>query len=272
MLTKSLQRLFLTYFLICLVIILCEYGSYYFYPFGIIILAHLYITLALFGHEGTHFLLHPNRKVNTFVARYFCHFPFVISHSHYSYNHLRHHRFLGSEKDPDLILYKYSYPSVRAWLMSEFINIITLRSSLVFIQYFTGIPDWVKNGFKLSYKHDYYPFFIFWILIVSVLSYFDIGKYFLLYWMCPVILAVPWINIFNNFQHFSLDPGQGFSSSNLIFKNKILQEFLFPLNLNFHHTHHSDTQIPYYELSAHPLSQSNKVGFKQKAREVYTGW
>lgn len=266
--TKSIRRLILTYILAILAILLCEKISFYLYPLVVIFLSHLVFTLVLLGHEGTHFLIHPNKRINTFVARYFCHFPFFISHSHYSFNHLMHHRFLGSPRDPDGSFYGKSFSSLGSWLFAEVVDFVSLKTVMNFLNYFTGIPIWIKSGLKSSYKNDYWQLILYWVGVIAIANYFSIGKELVLYVIIPILVALPWVNIVNSFQHLSLDKNRNVETTNVYFENKILQEFLFPVNINYHETHHADVQIPYYELADHPLSQQRK-SFRDKAREVF---
>src|SRR5262245_7975125 len=57
-------------------------------------------ALGILMHDGTHFRLFSNRKANRILADLFCAFPVGLSTSYYAHQHLDHHRYLNSERDP----------------------------------------------------------------------------------------------------------------------------------------------------------------------------
>ncbi|MEO0414179.1 MAG: fatty acid desaturase, partial [Verrucomicrobiota bacterium] len=59
--------------------------------------------IALLGHEASHLLLHPNRKVNDICADLFCFFPIFASLAQYRAKHLPHHLHPNDQnQDPNL--------------------------------------------------------------------------------------------------------------------------------------------------------------------------
>lgn len=74
---------------------------------------HLHRLLIL-GHEAAHYLLFRNRAVNDFIANVLCFFPVGATVEGYRDWHLRHHRFVGTADDPELIIKRgwwYARPS-----------------------------------------------------------------------------------------------------------------------------------------------------------------
>jgi len=63
------------------------------------------LGLAILNHDGAHFTLHPDRKVNDWVSQWLLNRPLfggsVIGYRKY---HLNHHRFTQQDNDPDLHL------------------------------------------------------------------------------------------------------------------------------------------------------------------------
>ena len=62
------------------------------------------LGLAILMHDGAHGLLHPNRRINDFVARWFCGEPVGATLSSYRQVHFKHHKFTQQPEDPDLAL------------------------------------------------------------------------------------------------------------------------------------------------------------------------
>lgn len=54
-------------------------------------------------HEGTHFILFANRRLNELASDWLAAFPLVTTTYHYRLHHLAHHQFVNDhERDPDI--------------------------------------------------------------------------------------------------------------------------------------------------------------------------
>ena len=266
----AVWRLISTYGTIFFTIFICETISFWFYPVAILILANQYSTLMLLGHEGVHGVLHKNRFVNRAFARYFCHFPFLISHTHYSMNHLRHHRYLGTNDDPDSNIYKQSYPSFSKWVAISIRDTINFSLLRRFLSYFNGSKSYFDGKYPYNIKTDYLSFYCFWALVVASVFFFGVQNYFSIYWSFPLILSMPWIQLMNSYQHYSEDGPIAGLAYNIILQNK-LQKYLFPININFHEVHHQRPDIPYYELPLHYVKSQNSIVFSEFSKRVFSG-
>ena len=76
---------------------------------GIGLLGGRQLGLAGLMHECGHHNLFAHRKLNDRVGQWLCAWPIMADLHRYARGHLRHHRYAGSEKDPDLPNYQ-SYP------------------------------------------------------------------------------------------------------------------------------------------------------------------
>lgn len=266
---RPIARLTFSYFLIFLLIYLCENVTFLIYPLVLISFPHLFLTIILFGHEGTHQNIHPNKKLNLFITRYFCHFPFFVSHSQYSFYHLSHHRFLGTAKDPDLYFYKSGYKSVGAFLKEALINLVTLQYVVKFIQYFNGLPTWLMGKKTDNYKNDYLAFLFFWTILIIFISYFNIWLPYLIYILIPNLILLPWVYLLNKYQHFAPAVLDNPYSANVKLNNSLLQHYLFPLNVNFHKTHHQSPSTPYYLLPEQELSNKDNILFSEFNSHIF---
>lgn len=246
----SYRRILITYLFIIFIIFLNENISFWFYPVSIFILGHLYLTLVLLGHEGAHGLLHKNPKINTLITSLFCHFPVFVSHAQYRFLHLHHHRFQNTKNDFDYPFYDKTYPSFKSFLWDSLIQTITFRYFVNFLTYFNGLNLWLMKRQQPNYKKDYPYFIIFWISILYICFQYNLWRQLVLYWFIPNWIFLFWIYLLNLYQHVTL------KTHNVIINNKWISEFLFPLNINYHYTHHKHPNIPYYQLDTHPASNS----------------
>src|SRR5262245_14521398 len=81
-------------------------NAWWAYAVAIVIIGSRQNALATLAHEAWHSLLFPSRALNHFVGRWFYSYPLGIMYYHDRTRHLRHHREVGHDHDPDWINYK----------------------------------------------------------------------------------------------------------------------------------------------------------------------
>jgi len=72
------------------------------YIFPLVIIASRQHALLVIMHDAVHFTFLKNHKVADFVTNVLAAYPIFITTENFRYTHLLHHRFLNSERDPDL--------------------------------------------------------------------------------------------------------------------------------------------------------------------------
>ncbi len=78
------------------------WGHWYGYVLAIVVIATRQHALAVLMHDGAHRSLFTSRRVNDVVSDLLLAFPLFISTSLYRRHHLDHHRYLNTDRDPDL--------------------------------------------------------------------------------------------------------------------------------------------------------------------------
>lgn len=267
---RSLIRLLSTYLIIIAVIYICERISFWFYPLAVFILGSQYLTLTLLGHEGVHGLIHKNRFINRTVARYLCYSPFLISHTHYSMNHLRHHRNLGTADDPDVNIYQDAYPSFGNWVKVSIVNTLNLSLIKQFLGYFNGSIYFLRGDYPFKIKTDYFELLVFWLIVVAIVFAFKLQVAFALYWFVPLLVILPWVRLLNSYQHYSEEGIISGRAYNILFRNSFLKELLFPINIGYHEIHHQRPDIPYYRLPEYYLKTNNSIPFKEFSKKIFS--
>ncbi len=189
----ALWRIFCCYLIIGISIYACEFISFWLYPFALVALGSQFLTLGMLGHEATHGHLHKVRSLNELIGRYFCHFPVLASHSHFSMTHLKHHREVGKQTDPDFLIYQNSFSSLGAWIKSSFLETITLKLYANYLVYFNGANFYLTGKYPFKIKTDYRRFFGFWLVIFLMCLNFKLIPQLFLYGIFPGFLWMPWI-------------------------------------------------------------------------------
>ena len=232
-------------------ITLCERIDFRFYPLAILIHGHSFLRLMNLGHEGIHGLLAPNRKLNDFLSRYLCLFPIFVSHSRFKTLHMLHHRFLNDPLDPDYFQFKMFPARLGAWLRSFTLERLKLRYTRDYVNYFTEIPDRLsklqgKRGGLATIRSDFLAFCFFWTFALTVLALTGLIVPFVIYWILPAMLTLPWIRMVTALQHGGF-PRNHIQSRSVLGRG-LLFRFLFPVHLNFHGEHHLNPGVPHYNL------------------------
>lgn len=253
----SIRRLVFSYIFIFIIIKIDQSTNSIFYPLTVLALSHLYLTIILLGHEGAHGLLHRNSSVNTLIARFFCHFPFFISHNHYRFLHMHHHRFENTSRDYDYPFYQKKFSSYYHFAQVSLINTFTFRYLYHFITYFNGINKWLIKRNEFNYKNDYFQFLLYWGITIIIITFSRNWLNFFIYLFIPNWLILFWIYTLNLYQHVNN------KTHNIILSNRFLKEFLFPLNINYHLTHHQTQNLPYYQLETNELSKRDFISISK---------
>jgi fatty acid desaturase len=73
------------------------------YVFTVVLIGARQYALLILMHAATHYRLLKNRRLNDVVADLFLAWPTLLGLRGFRCNHLAHHRFLNSARDPDLL-------------------------------------------------------------------------------------------------------------------------------------------------------------------------
>jgi len=87
-------------------------------PLAIILLGNRQLALAVLTHEAAHRSLFRTRWLNPLVGQWLCAYPTWNDTARYREHHLRHHRWAGTDRDPDLALIE-PFPTTRASLLRK---------------------------------------------------------------------------------------------------------------------------------------------------------
>jgi fatty acid desaturase len=89
-------------------------------PLAVVIIGARQLGLAILMHDAAHGALHPDPKINDWVAEWVCGGP-LISYRTY---HLQHHKYAQQAEDPDLVL-SAPFPISRASLRRKIVRDLT---------------------------------------------------------------------------------------------------------------------------------------------------
>jgi len=201
-------------------------------------------------HDGMHYLLHPNRKVNDWICRLFIAWPLFLSLERVRNAHMAHHKYLKTDGDPESVHLNYEefhFPKTRTSL------------ALIFLKDLTGINfvyyrlKKVVNFLSGKTQPSKYPNFdpraiIFYVSILALFVYMNWEVKFLIYWVVPYATLYQALNRLRlSTEHFHIPANKLFQTRTV--NLNIVERFFFsPHNLGFHAEHHLYPAVPFYRL------------------------
>jgi fatty acid desaturase len=148
---------------IALAIYVCvHFDKWWLYPFAIFLIGTRQHALGIMAHESVHFAVAAERRWNDLLGNLFAAYPISYSIQGYRTNHLRHHRWLETKKDPErtaLDLYpdEWTYPMRRLKFYTLLLRdalMIRGRHAVDLIGYVWEVPAqmWLHAAIVLLYQ------------------------------------------------------------------------------------------------------------------------
>ena len=214
-------------------------------------------ALAVLMHDAAHYRMLDHRGWNDFVGHWLCAKP-IASHLYiYRTVHLRHHRYLHTDKDPDLSL-SAPFPCGRLSFVRKL-----LRDA-------TGISALVMRGYvqvdKETERMRFTPFsgnlFRYWMpptvatralaaVVIGALVYAGYGPALLVLWVLPLLIVYQVIlRMRGVLEHAAVpdkvDPLR--NARTVVSRNPLARFFLNPHHVAYHLEHHLYPGVPHYHL------------------------
>jgi len=224
----------------------------YAYALAIIVIGGRQNALATLAHEGWHSLLSPSRRFNHTLAAWFYAYPIGILYHHDRERHLRHHREVGHDYDPDWINYTsrgretsgrvfWYFASLLAGrlLFSTLLSFVKRGRPRINVESQKGVLaellgvlvcQAVLFGLLLAATHQWWTYFLLWALPLATFAGF-----------------------FANFRAFiehvaMRDDVATEDRLRDIRAGMIERFFIAPSHFNYHALHHAYPSLPHYNL------------------------
>jgi fatty acid desaturase len=182
-------------------------------------------------HEGSHYNLFKNKKLNNILAPLYS-LPFFVTITQYRDYHTDHHYKMNTEADH--IVEDYEIHG----LNNTNKNMFWLWFIKPIVGY--GAYFYIRHAIELNPLKSALQMLIFWIPIFGVFIYFGRLDILIFYWFVPFLWSFTshlyWSEIN---EHYNTKSG---TRSDLGFKNHILH------NAGYHYVHHHYPSIPWYLL------------------------
>jgi fatty acid desaturase len=226
------------------------------YILAVMLIGARQLGLAILEHDAAHGALHPNAKLNDWLAEWLCGGPVGGSLKRYRPYHLTHHKYTEQPEDPDLVLSK-PFPITRTSLHRKIIRDLTGQT--FFKQRIQPTINRVRNAMKgVSRKPPRVPdrpvlrFWIVNLVAIGVLTYFGYWWAWLALWVVPLATWFPLVTRLRNIAEHAMvettdDP---FTHARTTLANPIERLLIAPFWVHFHAEHHLFMYLPCYNLAA----------------------
>ena len=233
------------------------------YLLAVLIIGARMHALAILMHDATHFRFLQNRKWNDLVTNITTMYPMFSTIERYRQNHLRHHKNLNTEQDPDWAA-KLDNPAYRFpksnW---EFIGTLVSYFAL-----YPGIRDAISILKRFaptekpaaSARGGAQARLAFYMALIGVLTLFNLWKAYALFWLVPYVSTLFMFQYIRSVaEHFgALKYDHELNSSRTVKPTAIERFFLAPHHVGYHLEHHLYPGVPFYNLPAlHNLLMQN---------------
>jgi fatty acid desaturase len=218
-------------------------------------------ALLILMHDGTHYRLFRNRRINDWVTEVLLAWPHLVTMRSYRENHLAHHSYVNTDNDPDWLRKKgnaeWYFPQSARSLFGIFlrdligiggINLIRLGASLS------------SSAAQVSSKAFARIRLTFYIGVIGGLIIIGCGKALLLYWVIPYFTWLILImRVRSIAEHFAINGEPGiYGQIRTTYAGLLARIFVAPKNVNYHIEHHFFPSVPFHRLpKLHSLLMSN---------------
>ena len=207
---------------------------------SILLLAGRQLGLEVLTHDCSHSVLFRYKRVNELIGNWLCGALTNTNLYRYRDYHLDHHRYAGTQKDPDLYLAQM-YPVPADSMRRKLLRDISGR---------TGLRDtWRQLRAMKPVRNA--PFFVSHAVMLAVLAWAGVVWVYLLWWAAyvfvyPLITRIRYMGEHGvAIDYASDDPRENTSSTLASLWERLL---LAPNRVNYHLEHHLLASVPLYRL------------------------
>ena len=249
-------------------------------PLAVLIIGARQLGLFILMHDAAHGLLHPNRRINDAVARWFC----SSSLGEYRPYHLQHHRYVQQAEDPDLGL-SAPFPISRASLKRKLFRDLTgqtfykQRLAPLFAAAVepSPLPSAPAKSSPLARNSQElvrgWRFVIGNALGFAVFAAAGFWWVWIVMWLLPMATWLPLVTRIRNIAEHALvgrDQPDPLRQARTTHASLIERALLAPYWVNYHLEHHLFTQVPCWKLpQAHALLQQRGVTARMEVQPGY---
>ena len=239
-------------------------ACWHYFHWALYVLAVLFIgarqhDLLVLMHDGAHYRLFKNRKLNDWMSELFLTWPFFVVSTHgYRANHWAHHRHLNTAEDPDLVgkvgphwTFPMPLPKLIWIIVSDSLGLAQLRTLVI-------IRRMHKPG--ATPKEFVRAKIVFCIVLLAGITLAKLWIPFLLFWLVPFLTWTPTVlRLRAVAEHYGIHAALPVGTrTRTVLPNLLDRLFFVNHAVWFHSEHHFYPSVPLHrlgELHAHLMER-----------------
>jgi fatty acid desaturase len=260
-------------------------SSTYWHP-ALYLLAVIWIgarqhALAILMHDGAHYRLHPNKRVNDVVGELLLAWPLLITLRKYRASHFAHHRTPNTQEDPD---WTRKMKAEREWLfpMKGLLLARLLLGDMIGLGARRLVMDMTflsKQSSEGQRQPGSAKAFVaarvgVYAAAAIVFTVFHGWTGFLMYWVVPLLTwLVMVLRLRSIAEHFAIEHDHPYTEARTTFPSLLERLLIAPKNVNYHLEHHLYPSVPFYLLPKLHASLMEVEQYRTKAHltQSYAG-
>ena len=221
-------------------------------------------ALLILMHDGVHYRLFRDRRLNDWTAEIILAWPNLISARAYRRNHFAHHRYLNTAQDPDWARRQGDLSWVFPMRLRRLAMLILRDASglgaifyLMLVRTLLSKDSGGSRGF-LAARYGFYAG------VIIVFAWFGALHLLLMYWLVPLFTWLIVIFRIRSIAEHSAIEGRvnAYAQTRSTGASVLAHIFVAPKNVNYHIEHHFYPSVPFYRLPELHRVLMSKSDFK----------
>ncbi len=223
------------------------------YLLAVMLIGSRQLGLAILMHDGAHFCLSRNERVNWALSQVLCAWPIFADTVSYRNYHFAHHAHTQQKADPDLVL-SAPFPITRASYRRKFWRDITGRTGYAQrkAQFLNAIgdPSWPLGRRLRHFARTLGPQLGVNAVLFAGLALAGVWWAYPLLWLVPLLTWMMVITRIRNIAEHAVVPDgdDPLRNTRTTRANLLERAFIAPYFVNYHLEHHLMFYVPCYNL------------------------
>jgi fatty acid desaturase len=254
----SLAYVALDWMAIAASIYFCQkYWNPFFYVLTVMWIGNRQHSLAIQMHDGAHSLISKTKWLNDWIAELFCAWPMFFRMAAYRENHILHHRYTNTERDPDFR--RERFPESRREV------VLMLARDAIGLGFFDQLKELKRLKKKNVSTRVKVARFVYYATAIAAITALGGWKVFALYWLVPIFT---WLKVVLRVRaiadHAGVQTREHPFNTRTVVPNFFDRAFLAPRSCSYHLGHHFYGTVPSYNLKKlHLALMANPVVAKE---------
>jgi fatty acid desaturase len=226
-----------------------------------IVIATRQHALAIIMHDATHYRLFTNRAANEWASDFLCAYPIGLSTQLYRKQHLEHHQFTNTDRDPYWSQMKqqedWNWPKAQVECIKMFLKDVlglNILKMFLFLTLWSPWPrlanlkaPWISDNQLTEVEKN--RWLLFAIVVAAAIQLTHSWIPFFLLWVLPALTFLgALMRIRGVAEHLVLEATHELNSTRHVDATWLERLSISPLNINYHLAHHMFPSVPQYHL------------------------